>query len=494
MKMKLLCKKRIEKVLFGGARGFASIWMVIMLSGILVLLLVIIEASCGYAASSMAQGLCVSAGNSLLSEYNKVLYKDYGIFALRSGDLRLSEMAEYYIASGLGGSGGLIRMELIECAASSENYPALSAELLMEQIRPIGMAAGVSSFIESGGLQEAFSGLGGAAYDTDGLQENCVSDLEAFVEENAASAAELRSGAAEMEAELEEMLSAEVDENLASSMQGGIDALLDEAGERDAAAESGSDLIGSLESANNPDFSGDEGKLIGEEALSELPSKILGIAPTLSLLFSGGLSELSSDSLICGEYALSMCSNFNGGKKSSVLNGEVEYILYGRASDKENSACVKLSLFELRFPVNLAKVYEDAAKMAAINSAALAFAPVPQPLAAFVLAGIEASIMSYADVETLFSGQDVPFFEGSSLGSYEDYLRILLLLLPGEAKLLRLMDVIQMNLQEKGEVFAFKDYCYGVSIKAVFSKEVHLIGFPGLKERYGSIEYSVSYK
>ncbi|HPX71066.1 MAG TPA: hypothetical protein PLO47_04980, partial [Bacillota bacterium] len=213
MKMKLLCKKRIEKVLFGGARGFASIWMVIMLSGILVLLLVIIEASCGYAASSMAQGLCVSAGNSLLSEYNKVLYKDYGIFALRSGDLRLSEMAEYYIASGLGGSGGLIRMELIECAASSENYPALSAELLMEQIRPIGMAAGVSSFIESGGLQEAFSGLGGAAYDTDGLQENCVSDLEAFVEENAASAAELRSGAAEMEAELEEMLSAEVDEN-----------------------------------------------------------------------------------------------------------------------------------------------------------------------------------------------------------------------------------------------------------------------------------------
>lgn len=430
-----------------------------ILSSLMLLLLAVTEAAAGFAASSIGENLCVTAGRSILSEYNVELFDRYGVFALRAGDSRLSEIGSYYIGCGLENESGLVSMTLADCNITGEEYPGLSHELLMDQIRPLGTAMGIQSIVDGNTLSGLISGLAEASELADGIGAGHLSDLEELV--------------------------CPSDPVPADDLQVG----------GEAASTGGEELLRDYEEAMDPDFDGREGKKLSSSVKNELPTSVLGVSPTLSLLLSGGAADISADAAAAGEYILNMCSNLQRPIDDCVLNGEAEYILYGHDSDKANENAAKLSIFEIRSALNLAGIYSDSAAIAEINGEALAFAPIPQPAAAFAIASVRAASQALKDVETLFSGGRVPFSDGGSGGRYEEYLRILLALLPQKTKLIRLMDVMQMDLTEKcGAAFAFQDFCYGVRIDARFEKNMHVLGFNGFERRQGNIAVTSKYQ
>lgn len=442
--------------------GFTTVWLVMILSSLMILLLVVTEAAAGFAASSIGENLCASAGRSVLSEYNKALFDRYGIFAVRGGDSRLTKIGSYYIGCGLGNESGLVQMTLGDCSVTGEEFPALSHELLMAQIRPLGTSMGIQSIVSGNTLSELISGLLGA------------SELAGSLEDSQIGA-------------LEDLAGSIPDETLEISEEA-VSEIANQAAK-------GDELLQSYDDAMNPDLNGHEGAMLPAGLKAELPSAVLGVSPTLSLLLSGGVVDVSQDAIVAGEYILKMCSNTQSRKENCVLSGEAEYILYGHDSDKANERAAKLSIFEIRSTVNLAEIYADGAKMAEINAEAAAFAPIPQPVAAFAIASVRAAKQAAEDVNTLFSGGRVPFVKGGAGGRYEEYLRILLALLPQKTKLVRLMDVMQMNLTEKeGVAFAFRDFCYGVRIDAHFEKRMHVFGLGGFDRRKGFVSISSQYQ
>ena len=429
-----------------------------ILSSLMLLLLAVTEAAAGFAASSIGENLCVTAGRSILSEYNVELFDRYGVFALRAGDSRLSEIGSYYIGCGLENESGLVSMTLADCNVTGEEYPGLSHELLMDQIRPLGAAMGIQSIVDGNTLSGLISGL--------------------------AEASELAGGIADHSGDLAEL--AHMPELSSSDDLQTTESVTNSKGE---------ELLQDYEEAMDPDFDGREGKKLSSSVKNELPTSVLGVSPTLSLLLSGGAADISADAAAAGEYILNMCSNLQRPIDDCVLNGEAEYILYGHDSDKANEKAAKLSIFEIRSALNLAGIYSDSAALAEINGEALAFAPIPQPAAAFAIASVRAASQALKDVETLFSGGRVPFSDGGSGGRYEEYLRILLALLPQKTKLIRLMDVMQMDLTEKcGAAFAFQDFCYGIRIDARFEKNMHVLGFNGFERRQGNITVTSKYQ
>ena len=56
-------------------------------------------------------------------------------------------------------------------------------------------------------------------------------------------------------------------------------------------------------------------------------------------------------------------------------------------------------------------------------------------------------------------------------GTYRDYAVLLLMLLPEQTRIARLMDIMQINAAYMdGASFAFRDYCYGFTLSAQFEK------------------------
>lgn len=178
-------------------------------------------------------------------------------------------------------------------------------------------------------------------------------------------------------------------------------------------------------------------------------------------------------------------------KSARTLSYEAEYILEGKASDKENLEAVLLKIFFIRLALNYLYLTGDAAKKAEVTALAAVIAGIlliPEAVEAVtqLLLFAWAAGESTVDIRTLLSGRKVPVVKNaenwrlplSSLLtlrssserlsgtdteggiSYGDYLRMFLFLGDTEAITMRTLDRIEENLSmEQGVVHIRADQC-----------------------------------
>lgn len=201
-------------------------------------------------------------------------------------------------------------------------------------------------------------------------------------------------------------------------------------------------------------------------------------------------SRALSDILL-GEYVLEHFSAASSGKRTGALDYEIEYILEGRASDRENLEKVSEKLLLLRFVPNYAYIQTDSEMRAEASGLALTLCsllavPAITEAVAQVILLAWAYGESILDIRTLLSGNRVPLAktkESWQLGlsslltlgtaedrsdgadtesglKYEEYLRILLFLEKKENVAVRSLDMIEQNLRTReGKSWFFVDYC-----------------------------------
>lgn len=192
------------------------------------------------------------------------------------------------------------------------------------------------------------------------------------------------------------------------------------------------------------------------------------------------------DELIFGEYIMEKYGCFTDLKADSLLKYQIEYILMGKKSDTENLKDVVTLLLNLRAFANLAYLYTDSVKQNEVEViAGVIAAAILLPELVDVIALIINIVWAYAeamvDMRTLLSGGKVPlwktggswnlsltglssfaFKKGSSETgvSYEEYLRIFVGLMDRQKKVMRSMDVAEMDIrQTEGNAHFRLDQC-----------------------------------
>lgn len=174
---------------------------------------------------------------------------------------------------------------------------------------------------------------------------------------------------------------------------------------------------------------------------------------------------------------------------TTYLQSEVEYIIAGKNTDGANERVVKRRIIALREPVNLAFLKQDPAKSSAVYAAAALLGPEAAEVTAQSIMAAWAYAESVNDYNLLVEGYPVPktktasswatdldnvlaedgaedcIYTGETEGdTYEDYLRLFLFTMNESSRLLRMMDLIQMNMRYSYyEDFSLGDYYGGLS-------------------------------
>lgn len=198
-------------------------------------------------------------------------------------------------------------------------------------------------------------------------------------------------------------------------------------------------------------------------------------------------------------------------EKKEGIQYEVEYLIAGKDSEKENLGSVLWKMIHLRFPINALYVYQDAAKKkeaGMIASSILGITGIPPLVAAakHLLLLALAYGESIIDVRNLAEGNKVPLvksktswqlsFQGlaglnctrktSKNGlSYEDYLVLLLAMQKEkEEKYVRMMDVMEDNIRKKDAGFRM-DRCL-TAWKVTVPIRMKRLAFGGMSLPFGT--------
>lgn len=206
----------------------------------------------------------------------------------------------------------------------------------------------------------------------------------------------------------------------------------------------------------------------------------------------GNMEVESADSLVdrflFQEYLLRYMGRYGKEEEGNALNYQIEYLLAGKESDVDNLRGVANRLFAVREAANVLYLLSDTDKNAEIKAMAAllcGFLPIPglsQLVEAVILFGW-ASAESIYDVKTLLDGGKVPLIKDShswhyslesALGgenldkpeeekglSYEDYLRILMMLTDLDTLTMRAMNMVEADIRMTPGNEAFRmDVCY----------------------------------
>ncbi len=195
--------------------------------------------------------------------------------------------------------------------------------------------------------------------------------------------------------------------------------------------------------------------------------------------------------LLYGEYVLEHFAMATDENQTGALDYEVEYILEGKASDRENLEAVAGKLLLLRFASNYGYIQTDSVKKAEAEAMALSLCTL-LAVPAITEAAKQVILLAWAfgesvvDVRSLLKGNKVPLLKTKeswqlslssllTLGTendqsdgadvegglkYKDYLRILLFLEKRETAGVRTLDLIERNLiTEYGQEYFRADLC-----------------------------------
>lgn len=189
---------------------------------------------------------------------------------------------------------------------------------------------------------------------------------------------------------------------------------------------------------------------------------------------SGEEDVTGAEDLIFQKYIMETCGKYTDLKEGSRLDYEMEYILSGKCSDRENLQNVVNQLLVIRETANFIYLLSDSGKQAQAEAVASALAvviffPELKDLIKLSLLIGWAYAESVNDVTILLNGGSVPIWkdgdswklslknalklevEDESTGeglSYEQYLHVLLAVSDKKQRNLRFMDIIEMNIRQ----------------------------------------------
>ncbi|MBQ6497056.1 MAG: hypothetical protein IJI74_07815 [Firmicutes bacterium] len=213
-------------------------------------------------------------------------------------------------------------------------------------------------------------------------------------------------------------------------------------------------------------------------------------------VFHGGTRKYMIDSYILSHFN----SDTTTAADDHFFRDEVEYLLCGKLADEENIKKTDLALKALRFPSNLAHIYEDPEKWSAVVTAAETI--TPGLLGTVTQAGIAAAwatAESFNDVKLLHAGYKVPLVKDATSWAidldgllnkttdnlflpdvnkgktYPDYLRILLFIQDDDIKTARILDLIQINMRRNYDAdFLIQECSLGIAIQSVVNGNEHV--------------------
>ena len=236
-----------------------------------------------------------------------------------------------------------------------------------------------------------------------------------------------------------------------------------------------------------------------------------------------GKTDLT-DRALMALYGKRKFGNYISKIKDHDLSYEMEYIISGKSSDRENLTEVVKKIVGIRNVMNLGYLLTDSVKMSQLtfiaSSAATAIGlPFLEPVIKAFL--IEAWSLGEAvtDVKGLLKGNEVVFIKdkiswktdiknllGGSIKNdknskklslnYEQYCMMLMMIADGNKSLFRIMDLIQLNIQKKYNSKFQMSKCFsGMKFKAVYEIEPLFVAMPwvlnNLNESNGSYTYKV---
>ncbi|MGN1024385.1 MAG: DUF5702 domain-containing protein [Lachnospiraceae bacterium] len=220
-----------------------------------------------------------------------------------------------------------------------------------------------------------------------------------------------------------------------------------------------------------------EGAKVSDAALSlpELPSH-RALHEGSGLVPENVRNDGEPDAVLFDLYLAEKCGFFGREKERSALSYELEYLLFGKRSDRDNLTETAKQLLYVRTVCNGIFLAGNAARKAAAREYALALAAViahPALTEVFTAAILLAwsYVESVRDVRILLAGGRVPLLKtdadwstdvsdilrpGSVSGdagkghglSYEDYLQIFLFFLPEAVKTDRFLDVCEADIRK----------------------------------------------
>lgn len=201
--------------------------------------------------------------------------------------------------------------------------------------------------------------------------------------------------------------------------------------------------------------------------------------------------EDNLSSLMLGEYLLEHFAMFTDTEQAGTVDYEVEYILGGKDSDRENLEAVVKKMLNLRFVPNYAYIQTDSEMRAEAEAMAAALCTL-LAVPAITEAAAQGILLAWAygeslmDLRSLLGGGRVPLVKSKeswqlklsklmTLGTdedhsdgrddagglnYKEYLRILLFLARKETIALRALGIIELNLRSVcGQAYFRTDLC-----------------------------------
>jgi len=233
--------------------------------------------------------------------------------------------------------------------------------------------------------------------------------------------------------------------------------------------------------------------------LSEIFDVFSGFAPDATGEFSSdrvsGIGKFFSDavdtvadSAYINEYAMSFFfCNSEDVSEERFFNAEIEYIISGESEQQANVDNVFKQIMAIRTAMNFTHILLDSTKFEFANQVGASIASATMgmgaPIYAFAVMGMWAVAEAAIDMIDLKEGESVPFYKSQgdwkldigldNIGSafineltdsqteanksskesplnmsYKEYLRILLLAVPQDTKLLRIADLIELNMSK----------------------------------------------
>jgi hypothetical protein len=250
-------------------------------------------------------------------------------------------------------------------------------------------------------------------------------------------------------------------------------------------------------------LSGHKNRTLRDEGvICSLPSEgLVWSFPDLSVLNPAqlsGLADAAANDVLISEYIMSVFGHANDGISSDerFFDAEAEYIISGKMNDRKNYDSTIFKLKIMRMIANNVAIHMDPKKLAQIEELALPFAAaagVGEEAARITITEIWAGAETRNDIKLFEAGKKVAFLKtpsqwalkdgaavldglftskmvspsDSSGADYGTYLRVMLYLMDRETKLLRTMDLIQINMKGTYDKdFLIREYYTGYRFKA----------------------------
>lgn len=397
-------------------RGSISVFLIMILASFIMLIGVLVHNSARITSKSYADAVFDLAGRSILSEYNIKLMEDYGLFAMRGQEEEIENKLNFYAVNSFKKDKGFLGI------GNKRNMDLLRLDLKWIDVDLKGYSI-------------------------------CNVDI------------------------LENQMLDHVKYKMAKEL-----------------------LINPEKRIANPN----QGiELLNEKEINNLPSQgYKGSNINISQIIESGIPSISElkdwgmDTFLVNEYIMNTFQNKRGvyEERRSLFTNEVEYILCGELNDDDNYKDTRRYLILLRTGLNLAHIYSDPAKREEVIAMAALLTPGPGAVATqLILATTWAGVEAENDLRLLEEGKKVALIkfkknwaldlEGVVEGisgngpvepvdksgiEYEDYLRILLFFQNREMKLLRTMDLIQLNIRANyHKDFLMKDHYGGFEFEAM---------------------------